>query len=224
MPFSLAHLLLNRFVNLPNISPVFHSCSRMCVNDPVWDRSRSLTRGVTIESAVSCLTIRRQYSSQIVTQTLSVKLDQHRANQSKLVSQLRLIHHHSPSQCICLSFSYSVEHSQLCVTVCLCFTRTHAHSRNPPHPIPSYPLTPRSFAGVVEPKWNTDFVCLCYNYTREVCTARSADILFVSSVNTPEDEVRVCGEVCGCTVSGGNSFKVQSLQYCIIVQLWFKFY
>lgn len=103
-------------------------------------RSRSPTRGVTIESAVSCLTIRRQYSSQIVTQTLSVKLDQHRANQSKLVSQLRLIHHHSPSQCICLSFSYSVEHSQLCVTVCLCFTRTHTRALM--QPSPSYSILP----------------------------------------------------------------------------------
>lgn len=177
----------------------------MCAKDRVWDRSRSLTEvGGTIETAVSCLTIRRQCSSRIVTQTLSVKLDQHRANQAKLVSQLRLIHHHSPSHCIC--FSYSVEHSQLCVTVCLSVSHTHAHAPPSPRP-PSCPFTPRSFAWVVELKWNTDFVCLCYNYTREVYAARSADIPFVSSVNTPEEEVRVCG----CTVSGGNSFKVQSL-------------
>lgn len=104
----------------------------MCVGDLVCDRSSSLTRGGgTIESAVSSLTIRRQYSSQIVTQTLSVKLDQHRANQAKLVSQLRLIHHHSPSHCIC--FSYSAEHSQVCVTVCL------THTQPPSRPAPSLP-------------------------------------------------------------------------------------
>lgn len=102
------------------------------MNGPVRDRSQSPTPGEgTTESAVSCLTIRRQYSSQIVTQTLSVKLDHHRANQSKLVSQLRLIHHLSPSQCICLPFSYSVEHSQLCVTVCLSVSHARSHAALP---------------------------------------------------------------------------------------------
>lgn len=109
----------------------------LCGTDPV----HQLQEKCTIESAVSCLTIRRQYSSQIVTQTLSVKLDQHRANQSKLVSQLRLIHHHSPSQCICLSFSYSVEHSQLCVTVCLSVSHARSHATHPIlfHPTPQLP-------------------------------------------------------------------------------------
>lgn len=109
--------------------------SRICARDLLCDRSRLLTGGRgTIESAVSRFAIRRQYSSQIVTHTLSVKLDQQRAYQAKLVNQLRLIHHHSPPH----TASVSPIPVNTPSSVSLSVSRFHTHARTHT-PAPSLP-------------------------------------------------------------------------------------